>query len=102
MRQVIAVPSPQGAVTVVFEQGLQPWAFHVTIAEYHVGLSSMPSGCPPGAAWWEVLTKAGTSPQARRSISDESAVAYESLPYGHHIGGAGDLRITDGLVYLEW
>jgi hypothetical protein len=33
MRLVIATPSLQGAVAIVAEQGLQPRAFHVTIAK---------------------------------------------------------------------
>ena len=64
---VIAIPSPQGAVAIVAEQGLQPRVFHVTIAKRDLGLSLMPSIRPAGATRWVILTQASTPPQTTAS-----------------------------------
>lgn len=102
MRQMVAIPAAQVAVAIVAKQGLQPRVFHVIIAEHDLSLSLMPGIRPAGAARWVVLTNTSSPPQATPSINDDSAVAYESIPDGHHIGRVADLRLRDGLVCLEW
>src|SRR6267378_5399407 len=98
MGLVIAIPSPQGAVAIVTEQGLQPRVFHMTIAEHDLSLSLMPSIRPERAA--HQVRSTSSPPKAKSRITNDSAVSYESISDGHHVGRAGDLRLPDGLVYL--